>query len=100
MPGSGHIRLDNYMQEKPFKPIVNANFKEPHRALPTTFASSAQPFSLPSWFFNDFDTNKIWMSGSGQIRKDNYIPEKLYKPIVNANFKEPHLALPTTFAHS
>ena len=35
------------------------------------------------------------MSGSGQIRKDNYIPEKLYKPIVNANFKEPHLALPT-----
>ena len=40
------------------------------------------------------------MSGSGQIRKDDYIPEKLYKPIVNANFKEPHLALPTTFAHS
>ena len=57
-------------------------------------------FSLPSWCLDDFDSNEIWKSGSGDIRLVNYMPEKTLKPIVNAYFKKPYQALHTTFAPS
>ena len=57
-------------------------------------------FSLLSQRLDDFDTNKISNSGSGHIRLVNYMPEKTFQPIVNANFKKPHQALATTSACS